>query len=200
MTIKRAFLDLDRTLLDTPRLMDSLLMACQKLYDLPQKTLRAEIPQFYFSVGELRHYDLFTQLQAHGIGYHQARRQLAAELAGIDFMWPGAREMLQFLVQQSIELHVLSFGKTDYQMFKYHLLPDIRHIPITIVFEDKSEYLKNQSTEPTILVDDKPTWPLPAWCTQLLLDPAAPKDVLQVNPQLWRINHLSGVASVITKL
>jgi FMN phosphatase YigB (HAD superfamily) len=198
--IKRVYLDLDRTLLNTDELVDRLFTACQKLYGLSQQTLRAEIPDFYFSAGSLRHYDMFAQLEAHGVGYEHARYELAKELAGQDFAMSGLTELLHFLAARHLEMHVVSFGKTDYQMFKYHMLPQIRHLPITVIFEDKDVWLEKQSTLPSALIDDKRTWPLPTWCVQLLLDPKAGDEPVQESAQLWTVNSLSSAISVLTKL
>lgn len=200
MTIKRLYLDLDRTLLDTDKLVSHLFAACEKLYGLSQQTLRAEIPDFYFSAGDLRHYDMFAQLSAHGINYESARQELAAELAGQDFAIPGLDDLLQFVADQNLDAHILSFGKTDYQMFKYHMLPQAKHLPITVIFEEKDKYLQQQSTEPTVLLDDKRTWPLPPWCVQLLLDPKAGDEPVQENSQMWTVNSLTSAISVVTRL
>lgn len=200
MTITRIYLDLDRTLLDTDKLVSHLFAACHKLYGLSPQTLRAEIPDFYFSTGDLRHYDMFAHLAAHGIGYERARQELAAEIAGVDFAIPGLDGLLQFIANQQLDARILSFGKTDYQMFKYHMLPQVRHLPITVIFEDKDVYLEQQSTEPSVLLDDKRTWPLPTWCIQLLLDPKAGDEPVQENRQMWIINSLARVATVVTRL
>jgi hypothetical protein len=170
------------------------------LYGLPQQQLRQEIPNFYFSAGKLRHYDLFAHLEAHSVSYDRARHELVTPLNSIDFAMPGLSELLKFLAEQRIEARVLSFGKTDYQMFKYHRLPHIQHLPITVIFEDKDVYLQNQSTTPSILVDDKRTWPLPTWCIQLLYDPKAGDQPVREDRQLWTINSLVDVASVVSSL
>lgn len=200
MTTRRVYLDLDRTLLDTEKLVHHLFVACEKLYGLSQQMLRTEIPDFYFSVGNLRHYDLFAQLEAHGIGYDQARHDLAQALAGIDVAMPGLTELLQFVAAHHLEAHVVSFGKTDYQMFKYHMLPPVHRLPITVIFEDKNVWLDKQSTTPSVLIDDKRTWPLPQWCTQLLLDSKAGYEPVQESNQLWTVNSLTSAISVLTKL
>lgn len=195
---KFIYLDLDRTLIDTSAVMAALGEQCQSLYDVPNDLLQREAYKFYHHVGDLRYYDFFGQLQSYGVDPQQAREDLLANI-NQDFIYPDAHDMLRFLSETSYRLYVLSFGKHDFQQFKYQLAPQLHHMPFTSILYSKSRYLAESRPGPKLLVDDILTAPLPADCWQLWINRDAPELTQQLDPQHTKIRDLRQVEVIISE-
>jgi hypothetical protein len=196
----RIYLDLDRTLFNTPMFVPELVAAGEKLYGLDAEQFQKDIPKYYMSSagGQLQHYDFFAQIAAHGINIHHAERELLAALHGRNYVYDDARELLQFLGSSPIALQIVSYGTQFYQLFKYKAAPELAGIPIKVVFHDKATYIADQPHESSWLIDDKITRDLPEWCTMILLDRSAAAPFVRESPQFWRINSLQSVETLLT--
>ena len=196
----RIYLDLDRTLFNTPVFVPELTAAAEKLYGLDAVQFQKDIPKYYVSSadGNLQHYDFFAQIAAHGIDIHHAERELLDALHGRNYVYDDAREMLQFLGSTPFELEILSYGTQFYQLFKYKAAPELAGLPIKVVFHDKAAFIAGQPHEPSWLIDDKITNNLPEWCTMVLLDRTATAPFVRESPKLWRINSLQSVETLLT--
>jgi len=198
-SIKRVYLDLDRTLLDTQAIMQALTKAGSQLYGFDIDDLRREYDQVNkdYKAGRLRAYSYFDQMSARGISAERARLDMEKALAGKSFLYSDVPGLLAFLNSGGYEVKIVTFGKTDYQMFKFGLAPELAQLPIVVVSEEKNVYLSQQSSVPSLLIDDKEIKPLPDWCKQALIDRKAPSGTLQEGDSLWRINNLALIANLL---
>lgn len=201
MTVpSRIYLDLDRTLFNTPVFVPELVAAAEKLYGLDAQQFQKDMATYYLSSadGQLQHYDFFAQLAAHAIDIRHAERELLAALHGRNYVYDDAREMLQLLGSTPITLGIVSYGTQFYQLFKYKAAPELAGLPIKVVFHDKATYIAEQPHEPSWLVDDKITSNLPDWCVMILLDRTAKAPFVRESPMFWRINSLQSVETLLT--
>lgn len=193
------YLDLDRTLIDTPTVTATLFAACEQLYGIKQDVLQDEILEYYHDVGTLRYHDFFGQLAAHGIDPAAAREDLLATI-NEDFIYPDAHDMLRFLAAGPYKLHVLSFGKHDFQQFKYALAPQLHAIPFTSILYDKAQFLQNMQGDGSVmLIDDKLTTPLPARTLQLQIKRDATADIQKLDDSHTVIRSLESVQAILSE-
>lgn len=188
----RLFLDLDRTVFDTPRFMQAVFAATESQFGLSAQRLHDDSGEFYEQIGDLIIYDLFNQLAAYGVDPSVAEPTLRQALAGHDFLYPDTHGLLAFIAKNNIDTTLLSFGTERYQQFKYSLAPSLQKLPlVTTLYKDV--YLQAQGTDLSLLVDDKTVDPLPPNCVQLLVDRTSDDELAHISPQLWRINSLKSV-------
>ena len=199
LDVKRIYLDLDRTLIDTTAIMRALTQASAALYGFDINDLRQEYEQVSkdYMAGTFRAYSFFDQAVARGVPAERARSDMQKALSGMHFLFPDVTRLLRFLAEQPYDVRVVTFGKTDYQTFKFSLAPELAHLPITVVPQEKNAYLSQQQSVPSLLVDDRIITPLPNWCTQALIDRKAPQQMTKESDKLWRINTLEAVETLL---
>lgn len=145
-------MDLDRTLFDTDRFIEGVWSYAGELYGLDIEAERLRAKQFYDMYGNSYDYRFFDHL----------RDCVGADFDQEDFV-RGAKRALsgQFLyadvTPQVIDIihAILTFGNTQYQMFKLSLCPELEGIDYHIVLEPKGAYISRTFPVPTLLVDDK---------------------------------------------
>lgn len=199
MKVKNIYLDLDRTLFDTAKFMQVLFETCQQLYGLNVNKLADQMPQYQHFVDGMRYYDFFEQLVANKVDPLMAQAELLGALRGQDFIFADAKRMLNFLAGQNYTLLVLSFGKQDFQQFKFLLSPLLQRIPFTAVLTDKAKYLAKAGTASSLLIDDKLTNNLPSDCWQLLIDRSSKHNVVKLDYDHIKISSLDQVETILTK-
>lgn len=193
MTYQHIYLDLDRTLLDTPRFSQAVITAFEQEYRVPAKEFQEQMPQFYVRHADMQYYDFYGHVRMLGHDPHEVTERLMPLLAGSDFLYPDVRPLLARLARTSVQVSVLSYGPEDYQGFKYSLLPELHGLPFVATLRFKQEYLAEQPQLPSLLVDDKAVRPLPEWCSQFLIDRTAGSLKSHEGERLWRINSLDVV-------
>lgn len=192
------YLDLDRTLLDTDACMAVVFSQCERLYGLSQDGLRAEVPHYYHYVGHLRYYDFFGQMAARNLDPYQVEHDLLATIDQ-DFLFPDAHEMLRYLTTQDYKMSVLSFGKHNFQQFKYRLLPQLSHLPFISVLYPKDRFILEAQDVPSLLIDDVAAPDLPNYCTQFIIDRQASEEIIQEDAQHIRIRSLQTVENILAE-
>lgn len=192
------YLDLDRTLLDTDACMNALLDQCEQLYGLSQDSIRAEIPQYYHYLGQLRYYDFFGQMAAHNLDPYQIEQDMIATI-NQDFLFPDAHDMLRYLTDNNYRLSILSFGKHNFQQLKYKLSPQLAHLPFVSVLYPKDRFISEGHTAPSLLIDDVVASNLPDYCTQFIIDRQASEEIKQEDAQHIRIRSLQNVEGILAE-
>lgn len=194
----RIYLDLDRTLLNTPVFTEAVITAFAQEYGVPAKDFEGQMPGFYVHHGVMQYYDFFGHMKLLGHEASEVMNRLRPQLAERDFLYPDAYQLLRVLAAHDIETSILSYGPEDYQGFKYSLISELQQIPFVATLQFKQDYLAKQSPAESLLVDDRVVTDLPGWCTQFLIDRAADATKSKEGDRLWRINSLSAVETALT--
>jgi hypothetical protein len=192
------YLDLDRTLLDTPRFSDAIITAFERAYHVAANDFQAQMPQFYVHHGDMQYYDFYGHVAMLGHDPQEVTERLRPVLSGQDFLYPDARALIMALADAPAQASVLSYGPENYQSYKFSLLPELHHLPFVATLQFKQDYLVDQPHVSSLLVDDKIVAPLPAWCSQFLIDRSAAAPKSEESERLWRINSLAAVESALS--
>jgi hypothetical protein len=198
MTYQHIYLDLDRTLLDTPRFSEAVIVAFEQTYSVPAKDFQGQMPQFYVRHGDMQYYDFYGHARMLGHDPHEVAERLRPMLAGQDFLYPDARDLVEKLKHAPVQASVLSYGPENYQGFKFSLLSELHHLPFVATLQFKQDFLVDQPQVPSLLVDDKIVSPLPTWCSQFLIDRSAAAPKSPEGEHVWRINSLQVVVTELS--
>lgn len=195
---RQVYLDLDRTLFDTPLFSEAVIAAFETLYNVPAKEFQAQMPQFYVQHGAMQYYDFYGHVRMLGYDPHDVSERLRPLLTGHDFLYADAHRFLKVLADSSLKVSILSYGPENYQNFKFSLLRELQHVPFIATLQFKQDYLVSQSQVPSVIIDDKIVAPLPPWCSQFLIDRTAAVQKSQEDERLWRINSLAVVETELS--
>lgn len=198
MTYQHVYLDLDRTLLDTPRFSEAVIAAFEDVYNVPAQDFQEQMQRFYVHHGDMQYYDFYGHVAMLGYDSHDVAERLRSALAGRDFLYPDARHLIKTLARMPVQVSVLSYGPENYQGYKYSLLTDLHHLPFVATLRFKQDYLVDQPHVPSLLVDDRKVAPLPSWCRQFLIDRTAAAPKSQEGECHWRINSLHAVETELS--
>lgn len=195
---RHIYLDLDRTLLDTPRFSDAVIRAFEQEYHVQATEFQGQMSAFYVHHDAMQYYDFFGHVASLGHDPQEVIDKIRPKLADGDFIYPDAQLLLAKLRQSSVNVSILSYGPENYQGFKYSLFSVLQDLPFVATLQFKQEYLAGQSPLPSLLVDDREVAPLPSWCTQFLIDRSAVEPKIRLGEQLWRINSLQEVETALS--
>jgi hypothetical protein len=169
MTKPILFVDFDRTLVKTDRLIAASWQTIEKTYGIDTTSVLATLEDHYVHVGDLRYYHLDKHIEA-------SLRRPADEVAAAiyptlqkqDFAYADAKEI--FAWQDKYEVRILTFGAEWYQRFKLGLVPQFQNIPTDIILRPKGEFIAEQFGNRTgWLVDDKYNGGMPPGFTEIHL-------------------------------
>jgi hypothetical protein len=195
---QHVYLDLDRTLLDTPRFSEAVIAAFEAVYNVPAQDFQAHMPEFYVHHGDMQYYDFYGHVAMLGHDPHDVAEKLRPLLAGRDFLYPDAHHLLKKLANTSLPVSVLSYGPENYQAFKCSVQPELHHLPFVATLQFKQDYLAGQPSVPSLIIDDKIVASLPPWCSQFLIDRTAAMSKSHEAERLWRINSLAVVETELS--
>lgn len=166
------FLDLDRTLFDTPRFMPALWHALAARYSLDYEHCMALVPHFYRAIGDYRYYDLKMHLQdGLGLDPEQAIDVVTPVLAKQDFLFADTSSLAEWQARPDYEVRILTFGPAWVQAFKMRFAPALAHLPTDMILEAKNEFIAREyAGRSGLLVDDKRNPNLPKGFTEVWLD------------------------------
>lgn len=154
---KIVFLDLDRTLFDTRRVIE-IWRELARHYELDAEKAAAE--RFNWDVWtskETYYNDFSAQLRAYNIdpveGFEHIKK---SKLGRGEFEFPYT-DVLVSTVKSLAEVKILSFGADDYQRLKAALCPSLDGVEVITTLEPKRVILKRYAADYDCwLVDDKP--------------------------------------------
>jgi hypothetical protein len=206
--IKHLLLDLDRTLFDTNRSFDYILIAAEACFGnrgISAKKMRDEYKNFYTSDDPtaLRTYDFFEHLKSYGFAVTNDDIRVLRErvMNQGDLLFPDAHELLKYLeTRPDLKVTILSFGVPQFQIFKCSLTPELEKYHMDCIFEEKGPFIKRTyEAEPSLIVDDKVIDDLPEWCRGVLLNRTTPEQsgVLEGHSHYDVINSLILVPSYL---
>lgn len=181
MARKVLFLDLDRTLLDTPHFMQSLWREIAKAYNAGLEHQMAQVPHWYRAVGDYHYYDLRMHLQeGMGLDPDAVLAKITLALQKEDFLYPDASELAAWLERADYEVRVLTFGPPWVQQFKISLVPAIAKLPCDMILEAKKAFIAREyAGRQGLLVDDKRNPGLPDGFTEVWLNRDSDMDIVK---------------------
>jgi hypothetical protein len=195
------YLDLDRTLFDTPEFMERIMtiMATQIGGSMTAPNLLEEALSRYriLAAGQYT-YQFFTHMAAYGFDQVKLEAFLREQLQGDDFLYPDAHGLLDYVDEQKIPVTILTFGDTLYQCFKASLVDRLKNYERACVLIEKPQYLAEHADRPSMLVDDKifQVNQLPAHCTGVLIN-RMQKDRLVMHDGYYQVNTLEAVKGLL---
>lgn len=154
---KIVFLDLDRTLFDTRRVIE-IWRELARHYELDADKATAERSNWYVWISKGTYYhDFSAQLRAYNIDPVEAFEHIKkSKLARGEFEFPYT-DVLVGIVKSLAEMRVLSFGADDYQRLKAALCPSLEGVEVITTLGPKQIILERYaSANDCWLVDDKP--------------------------------------------
>ncbi|HSW81121.1 MAG TPA: hypothetical protein VLG40_01875 [Candidatus Saccharimonas sp.] len=171
MNDKILFLDLDRTLFDTPRFTQALWYAIGHEFKVDAAQQLESLPEWYHQIGDLRYYH-FEEHVKHVL--HKTADEITAKirprLERENFLYPDTSELQNWQTRGDYQLRILSFGGEWLQKFKISLCPRIADLPADIILEPKNTFIAhNYSRANGFLVDDKRNLDLPRGFTEVWL-------------------------------
>lgn len=201
----KLLLDFDRTLFDTHNFWIDLDILLFKKYGLPPDWLKENYPKFVLSK-----YD--QQMVVFQLLANQSRvpeAELAMSITEMiknkpdNYLFFDAVDILSDLNQfaHGYEVEILTFGDNQFQAIKTDPGELIRKIPIRIISEPKSEYIKREFSDYRgILIDDKPDQQLPeGWLEiNLLRSNQSLNDIYEQSKNVYVINNLHQAQPIIT--
>lgn len=197
----RLYLDLDRTLFDTPRFMDVLMatMATRIGGDMTSLKLLDEALSSYriLAAGQYT-YQFFRHMAVYGFNQTELEASLREEFKHTDFLYPDAYALLNFVDEQKIPVTILTFGDTLYQCFKISLVDRLKTYERACVLIEKPKYIAEHIDRPSILVDDKifQVNQLPKQCTGVLIN-RMQKDRIVMHDGYYQVNSLDAVKGLL---
>lgn len=150
------YLDLDRTLFQTTRIVEIwqwLERRYPEIVDAERDLARMK--QFYQWYDDLYCYDMSAHVRALGLVPGQVYRELAtSELADGRFEFPGCSALIDYLKTVALPI-ILTYGTDDYQRCKVALCPSLAGVPVETTLSAKRDWLA-QHAAAGWLIDDKP--------------------------------------------
>lgn len=149
------YLDLDRTLFDTRKII-LLWQELAKKYDIDPEACAAERSKFYVWEGSTTYcHDFSKQLRSYGIPPHEAFELLTSSSVADGRMEHPYVNQLVTTLNDLADLRVLTYGTDDYQRLKAKLCPSLDGVTVVTTLQHKGDYF-NETKEYCWLVDDKP--------------------------------------------
>jgi hypothetical protein len=163
------FVDFDRTLIETDRLIAASWKAIEHLYKVDVTAVLATLEDHYVHVGDLRYYNFDQHIES---TLHQPADDVSAAIYPIlqkeNFVYDDAEEIFNW--QNKYEVRILTFGASWYQRFKLGLAPQFKDIPADIMLRPKGEFIAEHCRGRTgWLVDDKYNGGMPPGFTEIHL-------------------------------
>lgn len=145
--------DLDRTLFDTGKFFDEIWEFAADMYGINADFERSRASEFYKMYGTSYDYHFFDHIRyAVGDEYDQKKfTEAAAHRLSGRYLYPDVTDT----VIESLDA-ILTFGGSEYQLFKILLCPTITHLKTHITLLPKGTYIANTFAKPSVLIDDKP--------------------------------------------
>jgi len=168
---KILFLDLDRTLFDTPRFIRVVWQTIGRVYNVDGEQQLAVILDWYRQVGKLRYY-MFEEHVQHVVGQNadEVAAKIRPLLAKQNFLYDDTTEIKKWQARGDYSVRILSFGGEWFQKFKISLSPAIATMPADVILESKSDFIAREfSGDGGFLVDDKRNPHLPRGFTEVLI-------------------------------
>lgn len=154
MTVEKVFVDLDRTIFDTPAFFEAAWDTVGRIRGIDTTVHRKRAANYYAYNRDLYNYEFFRHLSAEGLEVDA--EALVAELrrpgrfiyADVMPTWP--------LLSGIATPKILTYGGADYQQLKIASCPELDAVEVVAVLEPKAEYFMREMPEkPVILLDDK---------------------------------------------
>lgn len=151
--MRKLLVDLDRTLFDTTRFVQTLWDWIEQTYGVNADAARYEMKQYFTYVGEMYNYDFFQHIHELGIDGEELVKRAQAELTE-SFVFGDVAEFLQSTA--GLDRAILTFGANNYQQFKISLCPELSGIEVHMTQGFKHDYIKTHwPDQPTLLIDDR---------------------------------------------
>ncbi|HMQ96233.1 MAG TPA: hypothetical protein PKD19_03360 [Candidatus Saccharibacteria bacterium] len=166
-TLKKVYLDLDRTLFrtdDAGAIWRLLATHYPSVPDAEEAIARSR-DFFVFTENGDYFYDWVRQVESYGVAAEEARQAiLKSSLADGRFEYPGVAETVRYVQDNHFELAILTFGEQFYQQeIKAALCPSLIGVEIITTMSPKEQFFTDRQN-PALLLDDKPiSGALPPW-------------------------------------
>lgn len=149
------YLDLDRTLFDTRKVIE-IWEELARHYPIDAKACAGERSKFYVWDGPKSYcHDFSKQLRSYGIPAEEAYKKLVeSEIADGRLEFPYVNQLISTLTGLA-EVRVLTYGTDDYQRLKASLCPSLKDLEVVTMLQRKGDFLR-ETGETCWLVDDKP--------------------------------------------
>jgi hypothetical protein len=163
------FVDFDRTLIETDRLIAASWRAIEETFNIDATSVLATLENHYVHVGDLRYYNFDKHIKAE---LHRSADEVAAAiyptLKKESFAFGDSDEIFHW--QDKYEVRILTFGAEWYQRFKLGLVPQFKNLPIDIILMPKGQFIAEHfGGRGGWLVDDKYNSGMPEGFTEIHL-------------------------------
>lgn len=166
------FIDLDRTLVRTDIITETLQLEVARLHgNISVAQISRDYPHFRPVLGEQAYYDFFGQVASYGLEPDRVEAELHKSLSGRPFLYDDVEVMLDALDASGLPIAILTYGEQRFQEFKARLVPRLEPYKVLAILEEKADYL-TKHPESCMLIDDRPAsfGRLPKHCIGVFID------------------------------
>lgn len=150
----KLLIDLDRTLFDTPRFVQTLWEWIGQAYEIDAEAARANQQIYFTYVEDMYSYDFFAHIAELDIDGADLTQRAREHFAGTTFLYDDAPDFLAMTAD--MDRAILTFGEKKYQDFKLMFCPELNGLDVYNTMRPKREFIRaNYPDQSVALVDDK---------------------------------------------